>query len=127
MWRRIKNSLAINVLLVFVTVAVLISVSRMARDALTLRTEALAGQERIAALRARKAALETRLAELQTPEILEREAKEKLNLKNRGEIVVIVATSAPAAPAAGERSRSGGVSGFFAGMLARAAALLGGR
>ena len=46
--------------------------------------------QKIEQLKAKKRELETALTEIQTKEAVEREAKERLNLKNPGEQVVVI-------------------------------------
>lgn len=58
-------------------------------------------EEKIAKLRADKEVLEKMTMSLSSKEAVERTAKEKLNLKNSGEEVVIVAPTAAFAPAYG--------------------------
>lgn len=62
----------------------------MIRQAVVLRQEAKNAERKVEELTRKKAELEAYLAELQTPEAVEREAKERLNLKKKGEEVVVV-------------------------------------
>lgn len=130
MWEKIKNSLPINIVLFCLTAVIVTGTVRITREAYLLRSEARAGEAKIAALMARKVALEARIAELETPEAIEREAKEKLNLKKRGETVVVVVPDDPAdhdspAPPGAWASVWGSAISFFSEMLGRAARLFG--
>lgn len=99
MFARIKNSLALNVLLLIAAGAVGIGAVRMARQTLALRAELAAAEARLEEVKRGQAELAARLAELDTPEAVEREAKAKLNLKKPGEeVVVVVPPEAPAGP-----------------------------
>ena len=90
MWARIKTSLPLNFLLLLMAGAVTIGAVRMAYQAAGLWTELDNTEARVEALRQKKAELEARLAELETPEAIERRAKANLNLKKSGESVVVV-------------------------------------
>ena len=90
MWEKIKDSLSLNILFICLAAAVSIGAVRITRETMALRSEARRGEEKITALTLEKTRLEARIAELETPEAIEREAKEKLNLKKRGETVVVV-------------------------------------
>ena len=62
----------------------------MAYQALSLHSELDSTQKKIEEVTRKKEELEHRIVELQTPEAVEREAKERLNLKKSGENVVVV-------------------------------------
>lgn len=122
MWEKIKNSLPLNMLIAFGAIGVLIGVGKIARETQALEAELRATQIKRDALHAEKSQLSARLAELEAPEAIERQAKEKLNLKKKGETVVVVvpertgdrATST--SPALWERMKA-----FFGGMFGRGA------
>ena len=81
---------ALNIFLIVICVVISYSTAHMIRNALALRTQSAEMVEKIEELRQEKRNLEATLAELQTKEAVEREAKERLNLKKPGEEVVVV-------------------------------------
>lgn len=91
MWSRIKNSVPLNLLLIFAAAVVAVGAQRVVREALTLRAELGDTGTRMGAIKRQKAEIAGRLAELEAPEAVEREAKAKFNLKKPGEEVVVVA------------------------------------
>ncbi len=102
MWQKIKTSLPLNILIAIGGVAALSGLFGIARETITLQADYAATQAKIEALRSERGRLSTRIEELATPEAIEREAKDKFNLKNKGETVVVVvpedasrATSSP--------------------------------
>lgn len=117
MWGKIKTSLSLNILIGMGAVGALIGLFGIAREMIALRAEYAATQAKIEALRVERARLSARIAELATSEVIEREAKEKLNLKKKGERVVVVvperpetrATSSPAVWWSRVRSFFGGM------------------
>lgn len=128
MWKKIKSSLPLNILFVCLVVAVAIGAVRMMRETAALRREARKGEEKIATLAARKAELAARIAELETPEAIEREAKEKLNLKKRGETVVVVLAGRQSDQNNPERAGLwGSAVSFFSEIIGQAARLFGDR
>lgn len=90
MWARIKNSVPVNLLLMLAAIAVGIGAVRMVRETLGLRLALGDTEEKLDKIQRQKAEAASRLAELETPEVIEREAKAKLNLKKFGEEVVVV-------------------------------------
>ncbi len=101
MFRRLKNSLPLNLLLLIAAAAVGVGAARMARQTLALRTELSGAEVKLKEVKQAQAELVARLAERDTPEGIEREAKAKLNLKSPGEeVVVVVPPPAPAESAA---------------------------
>ncbi|MDP3770167.1 MAG: septum formation initiator family protein [bacterium] len=86
----VRRSVIINILLVVVAVAVSYSASRMVRDAFVLRKQSEEMTQKIDELIKEKRGLEAYLAEMQTKEAVEREAKDRLNLKKPGEEVVVI-------------------------------------
>lgn len=88
--RFVKNSLLVNTLLVAVAAVVGYSSFSMVRFARGLYKESSEGEAKIRDLSAKETDLEVRISEFKTPSSLEREAKERLNLKRRGEKVVVV-------------------------------------
>lgn len=90
MTEKIKTSLWLNILLAALAIGVAYGAWGIGREATVLRREIQAGAAKRDALLAKKAELEARIAEISTPEAIEREAKDTLNLKNKGEQVVVV-------------------------------------
>ncbi len=87
---KIKASLPLNILIALGAIGALGGLSGIVRETIGLRMEYVAAQAKIEALQSERARLEARLAELATPDAIEREAKEKFNLKKKGEIAVVV-------------------------------------
>lgn len=87
---KFKNAKLINLGLLALALWVGYSAVGMARNTLTLKKEARANEEKIAELTQKKAVLEAFIAELNSKEAVEREAKRRLNLKLPGEEVVVV-------------------------------------
>ena len=85
-----KKSFVVNIALILIAVAISYNAARMVRDALDMRTQSADMTQRIEQLKVKKQELEVLLTELQTKEAVEREAKERLNLKKPGEQVVVV-------------------------------------
>lgn len=127
MWEKIKDSLPLNILFICLAAAVSVGAVRITRETMALRSEARRGEEKIAALAAEKARLTARIAELETPEAIEREAKEKLNLKKRGETVVVVVPEQAGQDKTVGTGYWAGIVSFFSEMIARAARLFGDR
>lgn len=118
MWQKIKTSVPLNIVIAIGAVGALVGLAGIGREALALRQEYRATQAKIAALRSERARLAARLAELETPEAIEREAKEKLNLKKKGEQVVVVAPEGAAeAATSSPASWWSRVKNFFGGMF----------
>lgn len=90
MWTFFKKSLLIHIAFFMITAAITYGTYYMVSYSLALRAESRNTQEKIKELTETKKQLEARLLEMQTPEAVEREAKEKLNLKKAGESVVVV-------------------------------------
>ena len=115
---KIKASLPLNILIALGAIGALGGLSGIVRETIGLRMEYVAAQAKIEALQSERARLEARLAELATPDAIEREAKEKFNLKKKGEAVVVVVpddtTRATSAPAASWWLR---IRNFFGGMF----------
>lgn len=77
-------------MLILLAISVSYSAARMVRDVFIVRTESKEVVKKIEELTRKKQELELALAEIQTKEAIEREAKARLNLKNPGEEVVVV-------------------------------------
>lgn len=87
---KLKKSLSFNLFLLMVLLAVAYGSYKTARQALELKEESQETKNKIEELKRKKTELEQKLAELKTKEEIERTGKESLNLKNRGENVVVV-------------------------------------
>ncbi|QQG45059.1 MAG: septum formation initiator family protein [Candidatus Sungiibacteriota bacterium] len=87
---KLKGSLPFHLLLFVIAGIIVYGVLKTLAHTLSLRQEASNSRAKIEELLQKKAELEAYLAELETPQALEREAKERLNLKRRGEEVVVV-------------------------------------
>lgn len=90
MWAKIKSSIVINVFLLLLVFLVGYGALRGVWQALDLGKEAESKEKKIAELLEKKGELERYLAELKNAESVKREAKERLNLKELGETVVVV-------------------------------------
>ena len=90
MWDKLKQSLLLNFILVVVAVFVAYASYNMLRQAIELSRSVKNDRRKIQELTRKKSELQAYLAELETPEAIEREAKERLNLKLSGEEVVVV-------------------------------------
>ncbi len=86
----IHKPLIVNIILISVAVMVSYNAARMVRNAVFARTQSADMIKKIQELEGKKRELEMELAEIQTHEAIEREAKDRLNLKNPGEEVVVV-------------------------------------
>jgi hypothetical protein len=89
-WEIMKRSVWANLAFFLLALLVGYGVMKIARDALVARDEVMGIDRRVEELTRQKADLEEYLRELQTPGGIEREAKERLNLKKTGEEVVVV-------------------------------------
>lgn len=90
MWDKLKQSLLLNFILVGVCVFTAYASYHMLRQAVELSRSIRNDRQKIRELTQKKSELEAYLAERETPEAIEREAKERLNLKLSGEEVVVV-------------------------------------
>ena len=85
-----KKSIIINIILILLAMSVSYRAARMVGDIFTVRTKSKEITKKIEELTHKKQELELALAEIQTKEAVEREAKSRLNLKKQGEEVVVV-------------------------------------
>ena len=85
-----KKQIAINSFLIVVAMIASYSAARMVRNSIVTRTQSEEMTKKIEELKAKKVELEAQLQEIQTKSAVEREAKERLNMKNPGEEVVVV-------------------------------------
>lgn len=86
----IKDSVLFHIFLLILSAAVGYGSYRLARQAFLVYRESAANQKRIGELTQKKEELQAYLERLQTPGEVERQAKERLNLKLPGEQVVVV-------------------------------------
>lgn len=94
MFKILKRSLFLNILLLVVALVVGYGAHRVLYQAVAARREASIQQEKIQSLLKKKAELEVYLDELKNSEAIRREAKERLNLKLPGEEVLVVVPDA---------------------------------
>lgn len=85
-----KKPIIINMILILLAISVSYSAVRMVRNVVMVRTQSEEITKKIEDLKHKKQELELTLAEIQTREVVEREAKTRLNLKKPGEEVVVV-------------------------------------
>lgn len=85
-----KKSLVLNLVLISIAVITSYHAARMVRHAFFMRDQSQEMTAKIEELKIKKQELERELAAIQSKEVIEREAKERLNLKNPGEEVVVV-------------------------------------
>lgn len=90
MWEKIKHSIWANTALLVFLVLVGAGSYTAVRRAVLFSQEADATQKRVDELKNKKQELEARIQELEDPRAVEREAKERFNLKKQGETVVVV-------------------------------------
>ena len=89
-WQFLKRSVVANVGLVLLAIPFCYGAYRMTKQAFLFSDETRSARQQIEALTQKKQGLEAYLAELKTASAVEREAKERLNLKNPGEKVVVI-------------------------------------
>ena len=89
-WGKIKNSLLLNILFFVVAALVGYGTYNMVRQTLSLSQESKDNVQKIEELTKKKKELEAYIAELESPQAIEREGKNRLNLKKPGEEVVVV-------------------------------------
>lgn len=85
-----KKPFIINIVLILVAVIASYSAARMVRSAFIMHAQSAEMAKKIEDLKGKKQQLEGAIAEIQTKEAVEREAKARLNLKKPGEEVVVV-------------------------------------
>ena len=86
----VTKSFVINIILIFVALAASYSAARMVRNAMLVRAHSNEITQKIEQLKLKKKELEAQLMEIQTKEAVEREGKERFNLKKSGEQVIVV-------------------------------------
>jgi hypothetical protein len=91
------------VFLILIAGGIVVASFRAVRESLALLGEAERIEELVEKMSERRRAAESRLAEFQSPHALEREAKERWNMKRRGEEVVVVIPGGYAASSSPER------------------------
>lgn len=90
MWSSLRRSIFFHIGLAVLAVLVVRGVYALTTQGLALSRDLRARQQHIEELRNKKADLERRLSEAQLPAVVERVAKDRLNLKLPGEEVVVV-------------------------------------
>lgn len=90
MKQRIFRSVAVNLFFAIALGAVAYGAYNTVRAALVVERQSEMVSRSVEELRNEKQRLEVRLRELDVPEVVEREAKDRLNLQGQGEHVVVV-------------------------------------
>ena len=90
MWDKLKQSLLLSIILISLSVFVAYGAYNMLRQAIELNHSVKNEQQKIRELTQKKIELQAYLVESETAEAIEREAKERLNLKLSGEEVLVV-------------------------------------
>ncbi len=85
-----KKPFIINIVFIFIAIIVSYSAARMVRNVFIMRAQSAEMTKKIEDLKEKKQQLEATIAEIQTKEGVEREAKARLNLKKPSEEVVVV-------------------------------------
>lgn len=98
MWSKVKQSLVINLVLFALVFVIGYSAFSAIRNAFILSNEAKDSEKKIQELLQKKKDLEERLAALSNKDVVIREAKERLNLKQAGEEVVVIVPPKKPAP-----------------------------
>ncbi len=119
LWQRLKTSLGFHFFLLVLAGVVGYDAYRASRVVDGARRELARIEGETAAARGRRAELNAALLELRTPQAQEREAKARLNLKRRGEEVVVVPPDETASPAASTTSAWNKFLEFLSGFLRR--------
>ena len=99
-WKRARGSLIFNIFLLALAGVVGYETYRTSRAVREAHRERARIEGEIGALIRRRADLDAALLELRTPQAREREAKARLNLKRKGEEVVVVPPDEAAPPEA---------------------------
>ena len=86
----IKDSLLLNLFFLIIAIAVGYGAYRLTGQAVAVYRESMQNRKKIEELTQKKQELQAYLDRLQTPGEIERQAKERLNLKLSGEQVVVV-------------------------------------
>lgn len=107
MWPKVKNSTALNLILLLLAVLTAYGAFNLARYGWELKKEWQEAQKKIGELTEKKQGLEKYRAELETKEAVERRAKERLNLKLPGEKVVVLVPQTLSASLESSRQFSG--------------------
>lgn len=90
MWYRFTRSIIFNILLGAAALFFAYHAYTLGKEIGAARIEARANEKKFTELQEKKRELERAIEELKHPETIEREAKERLNLKLPGEEVVVV-------------------------------------
>ena len=115
MWKKIKNSWIATLVFILLGSWVAYGAYRMISQAILFSNEARNTEQKILELRKKRDELESNIAELEARSAIEREAKERLNLKLPGEEVVVVLPGKKE-PAASTSSLFESVRNFFRGL-----------
>lgn len=97
MWPKVKNSIALNLILLLLAALTAYGAFNLGRYGWELKKESGGVQKKIERLTQKKQALEKYRVEFETKEAAEKKAKERLNLKLVGEKVVVLVPQTPAA------------------------------
>ena len=117
MWQIFKKSILANIAFLALSILVGYGAYNVVFQALVLRGESRGTDVKIQALLKKKAELEQYTAELQSRQAVEREAKERLNLKLPGEEVVVVVPEKKPEISQQLESRLGRTKSFFKHLL----------
>lgn len=98
MWSKVKQSLVINLVLWVLVFVMAYSAFNAIQNAFILSNEAKNSEKKIQELLHKKKDLEERLAALGNKDVIMREAKARLNLKEAGEEVVVIVPPKKPAP-----------------------------
>lgn len=90
MWHYLKKSVLFNAFLLVFAFFLAYKTALIVGDGIRMHRDAEDTQKRIEELTRKRQELERYLAELETAQAIEREAKERLNVKRSGEEVVVV-------------------------------------
>lgn len=89
-WAKSRFSFLYLILLAGMAVFIGVQASTIVYQVFLIRDESEIAQKKVEELRRKKVELEMLLAELRTPEAVERRAKERFNVKKPGEKVVVI-------------------------------------
>jgi len=118
MWGYFRKSIVLNLLFFVAVIFVGYSAYNMVKGALVLRQEWHDIKQKVGDLGQKKLQLEASLAELETKEAMEREAKSRFNLKNPGEeVVVVVSDKKDNGEAGGPANVWSRIKSFFKGLF----------
>jgi len=96
----------VRIILFFIGIAIIVGLSRSLVDLWRRRDIVVERKTALEAVEAENARLKRALEESQTPEFIEKQAREKLNLAKPDEVVVIVAKATASGSLFGEGQRT---------------------